>query len=469
MSDNRPSKIHHLFNRSNSNSILSNYDLDLNPDSIHNDHYNHYHFNISAVLRSYLSAGLMAFTSAAMVMPFEVGKTLLQVQWIPSDHVLNQYPHLTIREDSEDYPLNEDEEDEEDLETYFTQTRPPPRPSLGSISKRSLSGSMATTTVPMQRTARKTKKDEWPEYMLPVVIERGVTDMIRAMTRWRGEGILSLWKGQLTTFVIDTLSSNLQPLLLSTLYFLSPSSTPSSISLPLEHHAYPGLPLTLSVGSYLLTGLLLSPLDLVRTRLIAQSSQLRHRLYSGPLDGLRQIVQNEGGYRSIFLHPNLLFPALLDNLLRPLLNLATPLIIDRFLSIDKSHEPVRFGLAEFGLSTLGLLIILPLETIRKRLQLQSRQTHHPRSSSGDQQHPVDRQFKGCVRLRPEPYNGIVEGIYRIITEEKSGLLGLLRGFNVGMTANFVVFILSLIGSNKSFDPHLPGGSHNSHSSGWAEV
>jgi fusion and transport protein UGO1 len=58
---------------------------------------------------------MLAFTSAAMVMPFEVGKTLLQVQWIPlsdSDH-----PSVPNEEDYLDELEEEDEEEEDDEES----------------------------------------------------------------------------------------------------------------------------------------------------------------------------------------------------------------------------------------------------------------------------------------------------------------------------------------------------------------
>ncbi|KAI7960477.1 hypothetical protein MJO29_005545 [Puccinia striiformis f. sp. tritici] len=435
----------------NRTSVIPDYDIDLRGPSTDTA-------NLSLILRGYLSAGLMAFTSAAMVMPFEVGKTLLQVQWIPAQALHDPSIHIhppSQDPSTEDYlEEEEDEEDDDDnLDTYFTQVKPTLRPSIGStISKRTISGRSTNPT-----TGRKRVEEEvWPEWVLPVVIERGVSDTMRAISRWRGEGFLGLWKGQLTAFIIDTISSKLQPILLSGLFLLG--STPSAATLPLEHQAYPGLPLALSVGSYTITGLLLAPLDLIRTRLIVQSSQLRHRKYSGPINAFQQIVKDEGGIRNLFLDSTLLFPALLDNLVRPLIHLATPLIIDRVIGIDRVQEPLRFGLAEFGISSLGLLLVLPLETVRKRLQLQSR-------------HPSPQLLKACVRLRPVPYNGIVEGFYRIITEEKHGFWGLFRGLNVGITANFVVFILSLIGSNNynsSVSP-ISSTSVSAGNGGWAEV
>ncbi|POW00254.1 hypothetical protein PSHT_13148 [Puccinia striiformis] len=407
----------------NRTSVIPDYDIDLRGPSTDTA-------NLSLILRGYLSAGLMAFTSAAMVMPFEVGKTLLQVQWIPAQALHDPSIHIhPPSQDPQPKIIWKKKKTKRMMMITWILIKPTLRPSIGStISKRTISGGSTNPT-----TGRKRVEEEvWPEWVLPVVIERGVSDMMRAISRWRGEGFLGLWKGQLTAFIIDTISSKLQPILLSGLFLL--------------------------VGSYTITGLLLAPLDLIRTRLIVQSSQLRHRKYSGPINAFQQIVKDEGGIRNLFLDSTLLFPALLDNLVRPLIHLATPLIIDRVIGIDRVQEPLRFGLAEFGISSLGLLLVLPLETVRKRLQLQSR-------------HPSPQLLKACVRLRPVPYNGIVEGFYRIITEEKHGFWGLFRGLNVGITANFVVFILSLIGSNNynsSVSP-ISSTSVSAGNGGWAEV
>ncbi|PLW27935.1 hypothetical protein PCASD_17083 [Puccinia coronata f. sp. avenae] len=424
----------------------------------------------SPLLRGYLWAGYIAWTGTAMAMPFEVGKTLLQVQWIPATDTspLRIPPDDYLEQDDEE---EEQEEDNDNLDTYFTQVKPPPRPSIGStISKRTTSG---TGSVRGAGTGVRSRRGEvWPEWMLPVVVERGVGEMMRAVSGWRGEGILGLWKGQLTACVMDTVSAKVQPVVQALLMLVC--AAPAAASLPLEHQAYPGLPLALAVGSSLATGLLLAPLDLVRTRLIVQSSQLRHRTYTGPVDALRTIIRTEGGLRNLFLHPALLAPALLENLLRPLLHLATPLAIDRLLGLDRAQEPVRYGLAELGFSCAALLLILPLETVRKRLQLQSRAPPSPTlpsSSSSNTDHP--KPFKPCVRLRPKPYNGIVDALYRIVTEEKAGVWGLFRGFNVGITANFVVFVLSVLG-NQSLLTHDPTHLHDAAagrfgSGGWAEV
>lgn len=38
-------------------------------------------------VKSFLTSSLLSFTSTALVMPFEVGKTLAQCQWVPRDGI----------------------------------------------------------------------------------------------------------------------------------------------------------------------------------------------------------------------------------------------------------------------------------------------------------------------------------------------------------------------------------------------
>lgn len=169
-------------------------------------------------------------------------------------------------------------------------------------------------------------------------------------------------------------------------------------------------PLILPVASHLITGFLLSPLDLIRTRLIVQPYMSRHQRYTGPLDALKQILRDEGGLKGIYLHPQLLIPTLLDNALRPVVSLALPgMIARRFSSVNISEDthPRAWSIAELAGSCVGLMVTLPIETIRRRLQVQVRGTAKP--------------LKGCVELRPAPYNGVVDTFWHILTEERSDL------------------------------------------------
>jgi len=326
--------------------------------------------------------------------------------------------------------------------------------------------------------------------------------MIKSISRWKGEGLKSLWKGQLTTFIYDTLSTTLQPSFLSILTLIfSPIHSNSFSSLPLIYSPKPLPLLILTTISHTLTTVLLSPLDLVRTRLIVQSAQPSHRKYTNPLSTLRTITLEEGGLTSLYTHPNLLYPSLLEGLLRPLIHLSTPLLITRYFHLEPSTSPLSFATTELLLSSLGLLITIPIETIRKRLQVQSRAEFVRAGRAGG----VGKPWRSSVELRPSPYAGIFETIYRILIEEtgkiprrrrlrrrssavpptmerrmsglselgeeredldslglggSGGLRQLYRGLSMGLAANGVVFLLGLVAG---------GSGGGGGAGGWAEM
>ena len=170
------------------------------------------------------------------------------------------------------------------------------------------------------------------------------------------------------------------------------------------------------------------------------------------MDALKQIVQDEGGVMGMYLHPQLVIPTILDNGLRPLVALALPGMLTRYSGwghIREDTHSIGWGLAELAGSCLGLVVTLPIETIRRRLQAQVR-------GNG-------RSMKGCVELRPKPYNGVVDALWHILTEERSdlpisgyeswwrhtGIGQLYRGMGMRLCASGVVFILALFGSVES--------------------
>ncbi len=273
--------------------------------------------------------------------------------------------------------------------------------------------------------------------------------------------------GLLTSCVTEVLSTTFQPVVHNILQAIFFPTT------PFFHQP----PLLLPVVSHVFTGFLLSPLDLVRTRLIVQSFLPGYRTYTGPIDALIQIIRNEGGFKGVYLHPQLLIPCLIDTALRPVVSLALPGILASYIgaNISEDSSPLIWGFAELAGSCLGLLITLPFETIRRRLQVQTRGGVAP--------------INGCVQLRPAPYNGVVDTLWHIITEERSdlpiifrrqkrrrssntetrperegeswlrhtGIGQLYRGLGMRLGASAIVFFLALV----------TGGDNSD--GGWAEL
>lgn len=373
---------------------------------------------------------------------------------------------------------------------------PPPRPT-------SPSGYLLRTGVRDERLGTK------PEWIMPVVVQGGVWDMIKTVGRWKGEGWASLWKGQLTTCILDALSTSIQPVVLTALSFVFLPSSPLA-SLPLIYSPRPAPLLFLSTLSHAIASFAVSPLDLVRTRLIVQSAQPMHKKYTGPVHALRTILAEEGGLQTTYFHPNLLVPTVVEGLVRPLLHLSTPLIISRYFLLEPSTSPLKFGLAELVLGSLSLLVTIPLETVRKRLQIQSRADFVRGGRAGG----TGRAWRTCVETRPRPYAGVVEAVYRILTEETgriprrrrrqssskpntpnvsekppnlgvppafgpdgkedlgklglgvgSGLTQLYRGLGMGLAAQGVVFLLGIVANGGD----AGGGIGSGAGGGWAEM
>ncbi|KAJ6604268.1 mitochondrial carrier domain-containing protein [Mycena vulgaris] len=337
------------------------------------------------LLKTLAASAILQYTSSAIAMPWEVGKLLLQVQWVPRDA---GEPDPSEIPDDDDDALSESSNDND---SYFADPNATPHVGFSALRQTDEQGYVVRRSVLEEGTR--------PEYIIPVGSANGVWGMMRRVGRFRGEGWLALWKGLLTSCITEVLSSTFQPMVRGLLQALFLPAT-AIFSHP---------PMFLPVLSHLIMGFILSPLDLVRTRLIVQSFSSRHLTYTGPFDALSRILREEGGLKGIYLHPHLLIPTLIDSALPPIVSFVLPGLLASYIGaqITEDANPIAWGFAELAGSCLGLIITLPFETVRRRLQVQVRGTAKP--------------IKGCVELRPAPYNGVVDTFWHILTEERSDL------------------------------------------------
>jgi fusion and transport protein UGO1 len=119
----------------------------------------------------------------------------------------------------------------------------------------------------------------------------------------------------------------------------------------------------------------------------------------------KRLISEEGGFSALYFHPNILIPTLLEHTLRPILTLSIPLLLERQFSLTPESAPITYAAADLSLGLASLLVLLPIETVRKRLQLQTR-------GRG-----TGKKLKSIVKLRERDYVGVVEGVWRIVTEE----------------------------------------------------
>jgi fusion and transport protein UGO1 len=207
--------------------------------------------------RSFVASSFQGFLSTALIMPFEVGKTLAQVQWVPRDgidpmtwggnqdvveeevvevgiHSFVDGPSGVLRavvghggvESGIDGGLDGGIEargscaelemgkgvqvglfvltpnptpqldDEAEAEAYFsdlqargqTSFAPPTDAPLRPVSP---SGYLMRSGISDVGLGTK------PEWIMPVVVQGGVWEMMKTVGKWKGEGWSSLWKGTL--------------------------------------------------------------------------------------------------------------------------------------------------------------------------------------------------------------------------------------------------------------------------------
>ncbi|KAG9014836.1 hypothetical protein FRB94_008994 [Tulasnella sp. JGI-2019a] len=420
------------------------------------------------MISDFIASAMLAYAGTAVVMPFEVAKTLLQVQWIPKEDIEDV---MEPPEVPQILPGDKDEDAMSDTSTssYF---RDPEAYAGAARFEPSPQAKLADEDgYPIHRSTDHLTR---PSYIIPAGPSDGVWGMVRRIASWKTEGYLGLWKGQLTATILDTLSSSLQPAVLSLLYTIQTGPDPVP--------PYSLGTLALPVLSHAITAHLLSPLDLLRTRLICQPSSaptLSLPVSLLPIAPLAHLISREGGLRATYIHPQLLIPSILDNTIRPLLSLSAPIVIHHYTGLEAESSPVLFGLAELVWSIASLSITLPIETVRRRLQLQSRAVG---LENGTQ---AGWRTAACVETRPTPYVGVVDCVYRILTEERSlptmrrkrrrfsnkekekegaqaaatanqnwslmrntGIGQLYRGFGIGVSAHVLVFILGAVAGER---------------------
>ncbi|ODN75122.1 hypothetical protein L202_06332 [Cryptococcus amylolentus CBS 6039] len=400
---------------------------------------------------------LSEYLATAMGMPFEVGKTLLQVEYRPRrqfEALEGAGEGVKISEEETVTELQDEDElsnpDEADM--YFTDRLNKSADPLVSNEE----------PVALQADASGYLPDLHPTWLLKddpdISRGNGVWGMIRRIRYTPSEGLPALWKSQLVSTLHAFLTTTVQPTVHSCLLLLTPYPA-LALDTPLAALPNPALPLGLQIASHLLTHLVLSPLEIIRTRLIVMPAS--HPSTPSSVKIFRDMVSDEGGFTSMIFHPNLLLPAVLEHTLRPLFALSTPLILERYLGISPDLSPITYSLLDLSLGLTHLLVLLPIETVRRRLQLQHR------GKGG-------KRMKTVVRVRERDYVGIVEGLWRIASEETSvrrtkldkgeeggwfaGVRQLYRGFGMAATAHATVFSLGLVSAT------LSGGD-----GGWKEI
>ncbi|KAK3997536.1 mitochondrial carrier domain-containing protein [Cladorrhinum sp. PSN332] len=376
--------------------------------------------SVVQTVKDVLDELLWKYTSVLMAQPFEVAKTIMQVRSQDDLGGLEAAAEEAAAEAarqkkaSQRIPMYDDERQAYDSDSdaeemaYFSSNHPRAQSPTLSRSRRRDSSPTESPRLPKPI----------PAHQLAIRTPNSVLEVIAQV--WQKEGAWGVWKGSNATFlysVLQSLLENWSRSLLSALFNVP--------DLGLKHDTdrlidiaspYPWASLCVAAAAAVVTGLILSPLDLVRTRLVITSTTRASRR---TLSALRSLP-------SYFCPSSLFFPTILHSLVHPLLTLSTPLVLRTQFLIDKELAPTTFSIAKFCSSTAALLIKLPLETVLRRGQVAvlSSPEHvqalegGPAVPKGKKQQPAEAATLETI-VSVGKYNGVFGTMYTIVNDEGS--------------------------------------------------
>ncbi|KAI9339919.1 mitochondrial carrier domain-containing protein [Obelidium mucronatum] len=233
----------------------------------------------------------------------------------------------------------------------------------------------------------------------PHVVPRLRADVwanVRALAAFKTLGTLGLVKGHFTTFLHAALTRATLPVLEEAL----------NDALDVFDDTHPATALVASV----VVAAALSPLELIRTRLIAQSpiSQDDKKKYYGPFHAAAAIHATEELYPAAHVYPTIVCRGL-SSLLQSL----SRTIIMHDLGLHPEYNPLAYTTAVLVFLAAEVFVVTPFELARKRIQAQSLKPARLRKA-GEAVIP----FASCVELSTHKrYDGIFDVIRRVLTEE----------------------------------------------------
>ncbi|CAK7567540.1 MAG: hypothetical protein SEPTF4163_005506 [Sporothrix epigloea] len=333
------------------------------------------------------------YTSVIMAQPFEVAKTILQVRSQPPSgplaivespsaiptpsstytprHTRRQVPYYAGS--AADDPFGNhfgDDDSDPDEPSYFTPSAPnTPLPLYPLPAHRRRAVSPNATTPGGTGTATTLGEPEANRVASPVVLAENqlvltkndsILEVISQL--WQKEGAWGVWKGTNASFlytVLQSLLENWSRSLLSALFNVPDLGLKDDVDRLIDIASpYPWASLFVAAAAAVTTGLILSPLDVVRTRLIVTPASRQPRRVLSLLRSLPSYVCS----------PMLVLPTVLHSLVYPLITLSTPLVLRTRFMVDKDASPVAFSIAKFCSSSLALFVKLPIETVLRRGQ-----------------------------------------------------------------------------------------------------
>ncbi|TVY89732.1 Mitochondrial fusion and transport protein [Lachnellula willkommii] len=327
------------------------------------------------------------------------------------------------------YPSDESDPDEP---AYFTssapssQWHPPSRSQRRHASERDYEKDYSPPPSP--------KGISIPPHQLSLKRVDSIMEVISQL--WNKEGAWGVWKATNATFVYSLLLQTIEQWsrgLFSAAFNVPEAAVTTGINLSAEllDTPYPWASLAVAVAAAVSAGLILAPLDLIRTKLILT-----------PLSSTKRSLSHNLRNLPSYLCPTpLMVPTILHSLITPTVNHSTPLLLRSYLGIDPILTPTTYSISKCLSQTTELFLRLPFETILRRGQMAVLATPLYQSEDG-------KRLETIVDIGP--YHGVLGTMWSIVLEEGGssslvnakkgkwaetkgqGVEGLWRGWRVGM-------------------------------------
>jgi hypothetical protein len=166
-------------------------------------------------------------------------------------------------------------------------------------------------------------------------------------------------------------------------------------------------------------GGLLTPLELIQTRLIAQSPQPGRAQYYGPFDGLFSLSKEkplkESGWLRTVYQPYIILPTIVYHSLNALVRFGSKVVIENELGLDSSFDPFLYKLTQLVFLGVEAAIMTPLDMARKRLYVQRLDAKSVQYGKKE----ATGRFDCSVETFEGVYNGAMDVVAQIVTEEGS--------------------------------------------------
>ncbi|OAL46946.1 mitochondrial carrier, partial [Pyrenochaeta sp. DS3sAY3a] len=390
-----------------------------------------------------LDQALWNYTSVLLAQPFEVAKTILQIQearaQLPGlkhggeEWGVRSRPESFASGKFEDYPSDESDEDSPG---YFTSTTPQSRQASAPYSP---SASESRSPQRRRKHANSRSRSSTPTRPPPASFRKlelkrsdALLEVISQL--WQKESAWGVWKGTNCTFIYNFLLKTTESWFRSALSAIFNVPDPGLIGnavsgiggLDIIDSPSPLMSLGVAVAATAIAATILAPLDLVRTRLIITP------ISSTP----RSIYPCLSLLPSFSIPPSLLPATLLHACVPTLISSSTPLVLRSTFSIDPILTPTTYSFSTFLSSLTELFMRLPLETVLRRAQVaalhdneqdrlsasyRTLPSHSKSHSIATDASDASTAFKTIVE--PGPYKGVLGTMWFIAREEGITVIG----------------------------------------------